>query len=195
MNRLNDSARAATTPRPVLTSPSSCSGLVPRDTMLCRLSAIDLMGASELLISWLRTRASRCQASRSSSRSVRERSASTSSRWGVPPCLNSLRRTSQRPAPPGNDSSNTRGASPVSASRRASSSAERPTRFSAGRPSSRSPARFTSFNRCSESNAPRRSARAGRAACIRCRSEWSSPRPCPSRGRARDPRSGPRWRA
>ena len=43
-----------------------------------RLPAIDLIGASELLISWPMTRISRCHACRSSSRSGRLTSASTS---------------------------------------------------------------------------------------------------------------------
>ena len=78
-----------------------------------RLPAIDLIGASELFISWPMTRIRRWKACRSSSRSGRLRSESTSSSCGRPPCRNWLRRTSHRPTPPGNAVLMTRGASPV----------------------------------------------------------------------------------
>ena len=84
-----------------------------RSMIVERLPAIDLIGASELFISWPMTRISRCQACRSSSRSGWLRSDSTSSSCGRPPWRNWLRRISHRPTPPGNAVLMTRGASPV----------------------------------------------------------------------------------
>ena len=104
-----------------------------------RLPAIDLIGASELFISWPMTRIRRCHACRSSSRSGWLRSDSTSSSCGRPPCRNWLRRISQRPTPPGNAVLMTRGASPVRQSSRPISSASRPSSRSAGWLSSRAP--------------------------------------------------------
>ena len=86
-----------------------------RSTIVARLPAIDLIGASELFISWPMTRISRCHACRSSSRSGWLRSESTSSSCGRPPWRNRLRRISQRPTPPGKAVLITRGASPVEA--------------------------------------------------------------------------------
>ena len=63
---------------------------------------MDLIGASELLISWPMTRISRCHAWRSSSRSERLTSVMTSSSSGMPPWRKWPLRTSQRPVPPGN---------------------------------------------------------------------------------------------
>ena len=102
-----------------------------------RLPAIDLIGASELFISWPMTRISRCQAWRSSSRSGWLRSESTSSSCGRPPWRNWLRRISQRPTPPGKAVLMTRGASPVRQSARSSSvgaPAEQPLRRLAEQP-------------------------------------------------------------
>ena len=113
MNRLSDSDRDAITPRPRCTSSRQSRGGGSRSMMVARLPAIDLIGASELFISWPMTRISRCHACRSSSRSGWLRSESTSSSCGRPPWRNWLRRISQRPTPPGNAVLMTRGASPV----------------------------------------------------------------------------------
>ena len=93
-----DDAQAA----PHVARPSPAGG-GSRASSVSRLPAIDLIGASELLSSWPSTRIRRCQAWRSSSRSARLTSVSTSS------CVRQaalaeacVRRTSQRPAPPGN---------------------------------------------------------------------------------------------
>ena len=86
MKRRSDSARAAITPRPRRMSSSPVRrGAARARAASRRLPAIDLIGASELLISWPSTRTSRCQAWRSSSRSARLRSESTSSWCGRPP--------------------------------------------------------------------------------------------------------------
>ena len=130
-------------------------------TRRSRLPAMVLMGASELLISWLSTRTSRCHACRSSARSVSLRSVTSSSACGRPPCRNSPRRTSQRPVPPGKLAESTRGACATpgtrSPSRSRSSSASvdavSPSRRSAGRASRRSPCRFTRRSRPASSNA------------------------------------------
>jgi hypothetical protein len=74
-----------------------------------------LMGASELLISWLSTRTRRCHAARSSARSVSLTSVTSSSRCGRPPWRNSPARTSQRPLPPGKVAATTRGAASAAA--------------------------------------------------------------------------------
>ena len=97
-----------------------------RSRIVARLPAIDLIGASELFISWPMTRIRRWKAWRSSSRSGWLRSDSTSSSCGRPPWRNELRRISQRPTPPGNAVLMTRGASPSRQSSRPSSSARRP---------------------------------------------------------------------
>src|SRR5215472_7064430 len=61
-----------------------------------RLPAIDLIGASELLSSWPRTRIRRCHAFRSSSRSARLTSERTTKVCGTPCWRNELLRSSQR---------------------------------------------------------------------------------------------------
>src|SRR2546427_1057481 len=127
------------------------SGMLSRASIDSRLPAIDLIGASELLISWPMTRISRCHACRSSSRSGRVTSASTSSWCGTPPCLNVVRRTSNRPEPPGNVTSSMRGDGPSRHVRSPRSSAVCPSSCSAGCASSRSPARFTRRSACARS--------------------------------------------
>ena len=84
-------------PRCMSSWSSRRAGAASRASIDSRLPAIDLIGASELLISWPMTRIRRCHAWRSSSRSGRLTSASTSSWCGRPPCRNVVRRTSQRP--------------------------------------------------------------------------------------------------
>ena len=74
MNRLSDSARVAITFKPLRVSSRQSGGGGSRRSRVSRLPAIDLMGASELFISWPSTLTSRCQALRSSSRRVRLRS-------------------------------------------------------------------------------------------------------------------------
>ena len=69
MKRLSDSDREAMTPRPRWTSSRQSAGGGSRSRIVARLPAIDLIGASELFISWPMTRIRRCQAWRSSSRS------------------------------------------------------------------------------------------------------------------------------
>ena len=136
------------TSRPRCMSSRQSAGGGSRSTIVARLPAIDLIGASELFISWPMTRISRCQAWRSSSRSGWLRSESTSSSCGRPPWRNWLRRISQRPTPPGNAVLMTRGASPARQSARPISSASRPSSRSAGWSSSRAPARLTNFSSC-----------------------------------------------
>ena len=108
---------------------------------------MDLIGASELLISWPSTRTIRCHAERSSARSTRLRSDSTSSWCGRPSWRKVVPRTSQRPAPPGKMASSVRGVSPSRHAASPSASAPRPSSRSTGCPSSRSPLRFTSRSR------------------------------------------------
>src|SRR5437867_298051 len=160
MKRERASERAAITARPRHMSSSRSAGRAFRASRLSRLPAIDLIGARELLSSWPRTRMRRCQACRSSSRRARLTLARTSRRWGSPPCRKVLPRDSKRPAPPGSARSSTPGSPAASAgsaapsgSPRPSSSALRPRSCSAGRSSSRSPARFTRRRRRSSSNA------------------------------------------
>ena len=158
------------------------SGIGSCAAMLSRLPAIDLMGASELLSSWPSTRISRCHASRSCWRSGTLTSLNTTSVCGRPPCRNEPRRTSHWPLPPGNAMFSTRGALPSRHAARLMSSAVRPSSCSTGRPSSRSPARFTSrslsfdrrtripprrsrSSRCAAAPSPRASPGARRAAC------------------------------
>ena len=69
MKRLSDSDRDAMTARPRCTSSRQSRGGGSRSTIVERLPAIDLIGASELFISWPMTRIKRCHACRSSSRS------------------------------------------------------------------------------------------------------------------------------
>src|SRR6266545_1714825 len=160
MKRERASERAAITARPRRMSSSRSAGRAFRASRLSRLPAIDLIGASELLSSWPRTRIRRCQACRSSSRRARLTLARTSRRWGSPPWRKVLPRASKRPVPPGRARSSTPGspAAPAgsaapSGSPRPSSSALRPSSCSAGRSSSRSPARFTRRRRRSSSKA------------------------------------------
>ena len=114
------------TARPRCMSSRQSDGGGSRSMIVARLPAIDLIGASELFISWPMTRIRRCNAWRSSSRSGWLRSESTSSSCGRPPWRNELRRISHRPTPPGNAVLMTRGASPSRQSSRPSSSARRP---------------------------------------------------------------------
>ena len=153
MKRDRDSARPPMTARPRRMSSSQSSGRGALATSRSRLPARDLMGASELFISWPRTRMRRCQACRSSSRRARLTSDSTSSRWGSPPWRKRPPRASKRPTPPGRVMSRTRGSSAVTASSRPSSAAVRPRSCSSGRPSRRSPARLARRRRCSPSRA------------------------------------------
>ena len=101
MKRLSDSARVAMMFNPLRASSRQSAGGGSRRINVSRLPAIDLIGASELFISWPITRTSRCQALRSSSRSVRLRSVRTSSSCGRPRSRKELRRTPHRPEPPG----------------------------------------------------------------------------------------------
>ena len=109
------------TASPRCTSSRQSGGGGSRSTIVARLPAIDLIGASELFISCPMTRIRRCHACRSSSRSGWLRSESTSSSCGRPPWRNRLRRISHRPTPPGNAVVMTRGASPLRHSSRSSS--------------------------------------------------------------------------
>ena len=95
------------------------------------------------MISWDSTRMMRFQALRSSSCSARLRSESAINLRGYPSWRTTLRRSSHRPDPPGNDNSTVRGVVPVNWLERRSSSAVLPLRRSAGCPSSLSPARLT----------------------------------------------------
>ena len=88
MKRLRDSEREPITASPRCTSSRQSAGGGCRPTIVARLPAIDLIGASELFISWPMTRISRCHAWRSSSRSGWLRSDSTSSSCGRPPWRN-----------------------------------------------------------------------------------------------------------
>ncbi len=56
MKRPSDSARPEITLRPDVTSESTSLATDSRSMSVWRLPAMDLMGARELLISWLRTR-------------------------------------------------------------------------------------------------------------------------------------------
>ena len=76
-------------PRPMMFNPLRASSLQSAGARIfrinvSRLPAIDLIGASELFISWPIPRTSRCHALRSSSRNVRLRSVSTSNSCGKP---------------------------------------------------------------------------------------------------------------
>src|SRR5205807_2632850 len=62
VNRLSESERAAITARPLRMSSFQSPGSSSRERIDSRLPAIDLSGASELLISWPITRMRRCQA-------------------------------------------------------------------------------------------------------------------------------------
>ncbi len=106
-----------------------------------------------MLSSWPRTRIRRCQACRSSSRSGRETSARTRSRWGAPPWRKALVRISQRPEPPGNAASRIWGTEASRNGARPTSSARRPSRRGSGCASSVSPKRFTSLSSPASSNA------------------------------------------
>ena len=131
-------------PRPRRMSSRQSSGIGSFDAMLSRLPAIDLIGASELFSSCPSTRISRCQASRSCCRNGTLTSLNTTSVCGSPPCRNEPRRTCHWPVPPGKAMFRTRGALPSRHAARLMSSAVRHISCSTGRPSSRSPARFTS---------------------------------------------------
>ena len=100
-NRPSESARDAMEFNPLRASSRQSGGGGSRRRRDSKLAASDLIGASELFISWPSTRTNRCQARRSSSRSVRLRSVSTSRSCGRPSSRNVLRRTPQRPEPPG----------------------------------------------------------------------------------------------
>ena len=155
MKRPSASARAGDDAEPALqVRVQRRPAAAARATSVCRLSAIDLIGASELLISWLSTRTSRCHAWRSSSRSVRAQ-VGEHQQLVRQPALAELaaphlpaaaaagqRQLEQRAA------SRPRAPRPARARRRRGRAAR-----SAGRPSSRSPARFTSRSRRSASNA------------------------------------------
>ena len=108
-----------------------------------RLAASDLMGASELFISWPSTRTRRCHARRSSSRSVRLRSVSTSKSCGKPCSRKVLRLTPHRPDPPGKASVSGSSSSAPKQAASPSSLAFLPSNLSMGWPSKVSPARFT----------------------------------------------------
>ena len=88
--------------RPRRISSRQSSGSGSRARMASRLPAIDLMGASELFNSCPSTRTSRCQACNSCSLKACVRSEITSSSSGSPRSRMRVRRTPQRPAPPGN---------------------------------------------------------------------------------------------
>ena len=95
MKRPSASARRAMTSRPLPRSAAkSASSAGERPTRCRRLSAIERMGASELLISWPSTRTSRSKAWRSSARSARDRLAATTSVDGRPCWRTGPRRTS-----------------------------------------------------------------------------------------------------
>ena len=119
MKRASDSDRASITSSPRRRSCSQSGGRAGRSARLRRLPAIDLIGASELLISWPSTRTIRCHAERSSARSTRLRSESTSSRCGRPSWRKILPRSSHRPVPPGNAASIVRGRLAVETGREA----------------------------------------------------------------------------
>ena len=101
MKRLRLSEREVITFRPRRMSSRQSSGSGSRARMLSRLPAIDLMGASELFSSWPSTRTSRCHACSSCSLSAWVRSEITTSSSGRPCSRMRVRRTPQRPAPPG----------------------------------------------------------------------------------------------
>src|SRR6184192_4050176 len=110
MKRDKESARRSMTASPLSMSCSQPSWRAPSQAFSRRLAEMERMGASELLISWPRTRTRRCQAWRSSSRSARRRSASTTSTCGFPPSRKLVRLSSNFPAPPGSVSSRVLGA-------------------------------------------------------------------------------------
>ena len=87
--------------RPRRISSRQSSGSGSRATMASRLPAMDLMGVSELLSSWPSTRTRRCQACSSCSLRAWVRSEITTSSSGRPCSRMRVRRTPQRPAPPG----------------------------------------------------------------------------------------------
>ena len=101
MKRLRLSERDVITLRPRRISSRQSSGSVGARTMASRLPAIDLMGVSELFSSWPSTRTSRCQACNSCSLKACVRSEITTSSSGRPCSRMRVRRTPQRPAPPG----------------------------------------------------------------------------------------------
>ncbi len=169
---------------------------------------MEWMGASELLISWLSTRTSRCHACRSSSRSAWLRSASTSSWWRWPalpegaaahlPAARCRRgRRAGRCAAP-----RRAGTRPAPAARPPAPGYARP-----GAPSSRSPARFTSRSRPSALKAKtatsisaitvRSSAAASRfpSRCSRRVAPACWPRSAPAPARRRSARPPRGWRS
>ncbi len=152
MNRLSESARAAITSMPRVTSSRQSPGSGSRSSRFDRLPAIDLIGASELFSSWPSTRMSRCHAWRSSSRRGWLTSEITTSSCGRPPCRNALRLSAQRPVPPGNVAGMMRGTLAVRHSSSPSSSARRSSRRSMGWRSRWLPARLTNWRRRSSSN-------------------------------------------
>src|SRR6185369_8407638 len=144
MKRDKAAARPPTSARPRRRSTSQSAGRSVRAARSSRLDVTERMGVSELFSSWPRTRISRCQACRSSSRRARLTSERTRRSSGRPPCRTVPWRASNRPETPGNGRSTTRGPVPPSrrTSARPSSSALKPIMRSDGIPSRRSPARL-----------------------------------------------------
>ncbi len=99
MKRPSDSARRSMISRPRCKSSSRSGAQLAfgADAALRSDPAIDWIGASELLISWPRTRTRRCQAWRSSSRSARCMSVTTTSWWLLPSRRKVVRRSSHWP--------------------------------------------------------------------------------------------------
>ena len=151
MKRLSDSARLAMTFNPLRASSRQSAGGGSRRSKVSRLPAIDLIGASELFISWPSTLTSRCQALRSSSRRVRLRSVRTRSSWGRPRSRKLLRRTPQRPVPPGKVEGQRRVLIGIETDREAQILARRPSNLSIGWRRRFSPARLTRRSRRSGS--------------------------------------------
>ncbi len=138
-------------PRSVSTRQSSGSG--SRPSRLARLPAIDLMGASELFSSCPSTRTRRCHACNSCSLRAWVKSEITTSSSGSPRSRMRVRRTPQRPAPPGKAFWMVLWAAPSRQCSSSSATAVRPSSCSAGAASSRSPARFTRRRRRCSSKA------------------------------------------
>ncbi len=140
--------------RPRRMSSRQSSGSGSRARMLSRLPAMDLMGASELFSSWPSTRTSRCQACSSCSLKACVRSEITTSSSGSPRSRMRVRRTPQRPAPPGKDG--LQGALRRAFQAGLPGAAPRPSGPAGvrrGSASSRSPARFTRRRRWRSSKA------------------------------------------
>ena len=129
-------------------SASQSSAFGSRVIRRSRLCAIDLIGASELLISWPMTRMRRCQAWRSSSRSERLTSVSTSSSSGNPPCRKTFVANLPAPGAAGERRGDGGGVLVLEARRKAQCVRHRARcSRSDGRASSRSPAPFTRRSR------------------------------------------------